>query len=135
MKVAIPTDGNGGIEEEVGEHFGRALTYTIVDVENGKIKDVRVIPNTSHHMGGVLYPPQLLSKEGVEILLCKGLGRRAILMFKEQGIVVYIGARGKVRETIDLWRRGELIKATENKACTKHIFHGEKHGHSNAHHE
>ena len=33
MKVCIPTMGEKGLDNLVGEHFGRVPTYTIVDLE------------------------------------------------------------------------------------------------------
>jgi predicted Fe-Mo cluster-binding NifX family protein len=30
MKLCIPTLGNGGLDDFVSEHFGRALTFTVV---------------------------------------------------------------------------------------------------------
>ena len=32
MKVSIPTNGKKGLEDTVGEHFGKVPTYTIVDL-------------------------------------------------------------------------------------------------------
>ena len=122
MKVCIPTDGNRGLDEVVGEHFGRVSTYTIVDLETDEVK---VIPNTSHHMGGQGYPPELLSREGVNIMVCRGLGRRAISMFTEYGIDVYIGANGTVKQALDAYKNGRLQKATESDACGRHAFRGE----------
>ena len=49
MKICIPTMGQKGLDEYVGEHFGRVPTYTIIDLENNSVK---AISNTSHHMGG-----------------------------------------------------------------------------------
>ena len=127
MKVGIPTNGEKGLQETVGEHFGRVPTYTIVDIEKG---DVKVVPNESHHMGGKGYPPELLAKEGVTVMLCRGLGRRAISMFSDFGIDVYIGANGTVEDAIDAYKKGNLTKANEGDACEQHAFrdHG-KHGH------
>lgn len=48
MKVFIPTAGVGGIDDVVGQHFGRVPTYTLVDLDTN---DVEVIPNTSEHRG------------------------------------------------------------------------------------
>jgi len=50
MKVCIPTEGEGGIDDLVGQHFGRVPTYTIVDLDTN---EVEVTQNTSEHMGGV----------------------------------------------------------------------------------
>jgi len=119
MKVCVPTNGEKGLDENVGEHFGRVTTYTIVNLEN---EDVKVIQNISHHMGGQGYPPEILSKEGVNIMLCNGLGRRAITMFKEFGIEVYVGATGTVKDAIDAFKQGRLQKADEKDSCQKHAF-------------
>ena len=124
MKIAIPTDGERGMDEQVGEHFGRVTHYTIYDAES---KETRAIGNTSHHMGGEGYPPELLLKEGVEVLLCAGLGWRAIGMFKECGIKVYIGAHGTVRAAISQWENGEIQEPGEGSACSKHEFRPESH--------
>ena len=129
MIIAIPTMGDRGMDEQVGEHFGRVPTYTIVDTETD---EVRIVPNTSEHMGGQGYPPELLAKEGVETMLSGGLGRRAIMMFQEMGIMVYVGAYGTVQEALQMWQDGKLQAATEESACKQHAFRKEGHeGHHN----
>jgi predicted Fe-Mo cluster-binding NifX family protein len=124
MKIAIPTLGNRGLNETVGEHFGRVPTYTLIDTETN---EVRIIQNTSHHLGGEGYPPELLAKNGVEIMLCSGLGRRAIQMFEQFGIEVYVGAYGTVKDVIEMWKNNKLELATDENACRQHKFHGERH--------
>ena len=117
MKVAIPTTGERGLDEYIEQHFGRAPTFTIIEMETN---EVRVIPNTSEHMGGVGLPPELLASEGIDVMLAAGLGRKAIMMFEERGIMVYIGASGTVKETIQLWQEGKLQVATDENACKQH---------------
>ncbi len=126
MKIAFPTLGNKGMEEEIGEHFGRVPTYTIVDLEKNEVK---IIPNTSHHMGGIAYPPELLAKEKVKVLICKGLGRRAINMFQDFGIDVYIGDVVKVKDALDAFKKGLLKKATVENACKERAFGDMHHWH------
>jgi len=121
MKVCIPTNGNGGLEDTVGEHFGRVPTYTIVDLEKN---DVEVIPNTSNHMGGTRNPPEILVEHGVNVMICQGLGRRAIAMFTDFGIEVYIGANGTVKDAIESYKKGSIQKASEGDACQQHAFRG-----------
>ena len=48
MKICLPTMGKSEFNNIVGEHFGRVSTYTFVDLDKDNVK---VIPNTSHHMG------------------------------------------------------------------------------------
>ena len=119
MKICVPTIGENGLNNLVGEHFGRVPTYTIVDLDTN---DVKVIPNTSHHMGGQVDPPEIMAKEGVNVMICQGLGRRAITMFEEFGIEVYIGATGTVKDAVAAFRQGRLQKASMNDACGKHAF-------------
>lgn len=117
VKISIPTMGHRGLEEYVSEHFGRAPTFTIVDL---KTHEVNVIPNTSQHMGGKGYPPEIMARQGVEVMICSGLGPRAIDFFERLGIEVYIGAHGTVREAIKEWQAGKLQMATDENACKAH---------------
>jgi len=126
MKICIPTVGDSGLDDIVGEHFGRVPTYTIVDLDTDEVK---VIPNTSEHMGGQEHPPEIMAKEGVNVMVCRGLGRRAIAMFEELGINVYIGASGTVRDAIDAFKQGKLQKAGIDDACGRHAFR-DQHDHN-----
>ena len=131
MKICIPTIGENGLNDHIGEHFGRVSTYTIVDLDTN---DVKVIPNTSEHMGGQGLPPEIMAREGVEIMICRTLGRRAITMFEELGINVYTGAFGTVKDAIDDFKQGRLQKAGMSDACGQHAFRDEhNHEHRKGH--
>jgi predicted Fe-Mo cluster-binding NifX family protein len=125
MRICIPTNGKDGLNDHVGEHFGRVPTYTIVDLDTNTVK---VIPNTSEHMGGKGHPPEIMAGERVDIMICRALGRRAIAMFEELGIDVYIGAFGTVKEAIDDFKQGRLQKAGMSDACEHHAFR-DQHNH------
>ena len=125
MKVCIPTMGRRGLEENVGEHFGRVPTYTVVDTGTGKVD---VVDNTSEHTGGSGYPPEIISKLGVDAMLCSGLGRRAVAMFEEFGIRVYVGASGTVKDALKSFQDGKLQMATDENACHQHTHRGQGHG-------
>lgn len=126
MKVAVPSMGDRGLDELVGEHFGRVPTYTVVDMDTNEVK---VVINTSEHMGGSGYPPEIIAKAGVDVMICRGLGRRAIMMFEDMGIRVYVGAMGAVKDAILQFQDGILEEATDENACKQHAFHDEGHGH------
>jgi predicted Fe-Mo cluster-binding NifX family protein len=117
MKICVPTNGSDGMKDTVCEHFGRAPTFTVVDTESGK---VNVLPNTSEHMGGVGKPPEQIAGTGAEVMICSGLGPRAVQMFESYGIRVYLGASGSVKNAIDLWKTGKLVEATQENACKEH---------------
>lgn len=117
MKICIPTLGKNGLSEEVSGHFGRSPTFTIVDLETSWVK---VVENRSEHFGGMGKPPEIIAMEDVEVVLCSGLGPRAIQMFEQKGIMVYVGAAGTVEETIRAFQAGMLHPATDENACKEH---------------
>ena len=47
MKICIPTMGEGGMQEAICQHFGRAPTFTMVDLDNGVISKAA---DVSEHM-------------------------------------------------------------------------------------
>ncbi|MFC1787557.1 NifB/NifX family molybdenum-iron cluster-binding protein [Halobacteriota archaeon] len=117
MKVCLPTMNQGGMNDMVSPHFGRAPTFTIVDTET---KEVDVLPNTSEHMGGIKLAPEIVSEAGVQIMICSGLGAKAIQMFEQFGIEVFVGAAGTVKDMIGAWKAGLLQEATDENACREH---------------
>lgn len=131
MKICIPSMGKNGLEEMVGEHFGRVPAYTVINTETD---EVSTIENTSEHLGGRGYPAEILSKAGIDVMICGGIGRRAISMFSEKGIKVYAGASGTVKDTLSKFNNGELSECGENDACSQHAFRGEGGGMGHGHH-
>jgi predicted Fe-Mo cluster-binding NifX family protein len=118
-KLCVPTSGSGGLDDLVGEHFGRVPTYTIYDSETGAVE---VVDNTSEHAGGTGLPADILANLGIDVLLCSGLGRRAIGILNGSGIEVSIGLSGTAREAIEAWKGGRLSGASEGDACQQHAF-------------
>ncbi len=117
MIVGIPTLGNKGLSEAVSPHFGRAPTFTLYDTETGSVS---VIDNTSEHRGGRGKPPQQLVQRNADVMLCSGLGPKAVHMFESYGIRVFVGASGTVHDSIMLWKEGILQEATDENACKMH---------------
>ncbi|MBS3781288.1 MAG: NifB/NifX family molybdenum-iron cluster-binding protein [Candidatus Thermoplasmatota archaeon] len=114
MKIAMPTMGNDGMDEQIGQHFGRVPTFTIYDLEKD---EVEVIENQGKHRGGSMNPPEILAGEGVDVMLCSNLGRKAIDLFDELGIDVYCGAGNTVREALEAFEKDELEVATLSDGC------------------
>jgi predicted Fe-Mo cluster-binding NifX family protein len=117
MKICIPTMADNGLDDFVSEHFGRAPIFTVVDMTTNEVK---VLPNTSEHFGGVGSAPEIISEAGAQVMLCSGLGPRAIGMFEQFGIEVYVGASGTVRAAIQAFQAGMLQEATDENACKMH---------------
>ncbi len=119
MRVCFPTAGSGGVDDHIGEHFGRVPTYTIFDTDT---EDVEVVDNRSEHRGGKGLPPDFLADENIDVLVCSGLGKKAIDLLNDHGIEVHVGASGEVREAIKEWQSGSLKEADEADACRRGKF-------------
>lgn len=84
-KIAIPVNGEGMLDG----HFGHCKYFAIIDVINDKIiSEEKVSPPP--HEPGVL--PKWLAERGVTHLLAGGMGNRAIQLFNEQNVDVFVGA-------------------------------------------
>ena len=119
MKLCIPSVNEDGLDSYVHQHFGRCPYYTLIDEDTDEVK---VFNNTSEHLGGVGLPPELIKKYGVDIMLCAGLGPKAVGMFEDLGITVYVGAAGTVRDATEQWRLNKLQLATFDNACKEHTY-------------
>jgi predicted Fe-Mo cluster-binding NifX family protein len=100
MKIAISTE-NGF----VSAHFGRCPTYTIVDIQDGRVLSRQEIPNPGHQPG---FLPGYLSERGVEAIIAGGMGPRAQGLFAQKNIQTLIGVQGPVDEVIEKFLRQEL---------------------------
>jgi predicted Fe-Mo cluster-binding NifX family protein len=89
MLLAIPSLGEGGLDAERSAHFGQCDCFTLVDLVDGQIAGVRVIPNPPHEEGGCLRPVKLLASHGVDALVAAGMGARPLAGFNAAGIAVY----------------------------------------------
>jgi predicted Fe-Mo cluster-binding NifX family protein len=100
MRIAISTDG-----DLVSAHFGRCPTFTIVDVNEGKITKRETVQNPGHQPGFI---PQFLYEKGVECIVCGGMGRRATNFFSEYGIQAILGITGKIEDVLEKIQEGTL---------------------------
>ena len=117
MKIVIPTNNKKGLDDTVAEHFGRCNTYTFLN-EKGKV--IEIIDNTSEHMGGRGLPPELMKAHGADVLLCRGLGPRALTLCTHLGIDVYVCQAETVREIFELWKTKKIRKADFEDVCERH---------------
>ena len=114
MKIAVPTTDDGGLQATIASHFGQAAYFTIIDSESGEVSPQ---PNTGEHHGGAVTPAQLIAEAGTNMVLCGGLGSRAVALFAQAGIDVYVGAQGTVQDALDAHRDGRLGVAAKDGAC------------------
>jgi len=109
VKMAFPISNHKGLNDHIFEHFGHAPAFLIVEIsEDKKVLNIDIIDNIyqeTHSPGEV---PSLLANKNVKILICKGIGRRAIELFEQSGIKVIKGISGRVKDVLKEYLSGKL---------------------------
>lgn len=86
-RIAIPLEN--GI---LCSHFGHCEQFAIVDADSSTISAESLITPPPHEPGLL---PGWLSEKGVTDVIAGGMGQRAIDLFKQQNINVFVGAQIK----------------------------------------
>ncbi|MGC9356482.1 MAG: NifB/NifX family molybdenum-iron cluster-binding protein [Anaerolineae bacterium] len=131
MRIAISADEAQGLDSRVSHHFGRCPYFVFVEIEEGKVQSIEMLPNPhaqNHSVGAV---PAFIHESAADVMLAGGMGRRAIALFEQQGIKAYTGAAGTVRQALEQFLGGELVIA---EPCRQHT-EGHEHGHTHHHEE
>ena len=105
MKIAISTD-----LEKVSEHFGRCPEFTIIEIEDNKIKNKKIIKNPGHATG---FLPKFLKEQGVSYVIAGGAGFRAQELFEQFGIKLITGIQGEIMEVTNRFIKGNLKQGTD----------------------
>ncbi|MCK5075853.1 MAG: NifB/NifX family molybdenum-iron cluster-binding protein [Calditrichia bacterium] len=120
-RIAIPSVGKGGLDGIRSGHFGHCKVFTIVDVTNGKITNVKTVPNQEHQEGGCMVPVNLLAGHKVNAIIVGGMGMRPLTGFNQVGIDVYYDAKcQEIKPVLDDLIAGNLEIMTNDKTCGGH---------------
>jgi predicted Fe-Mo cluster-binding NifX family protein len=118
MKICIPTQGIGGLQEPVFGHFGSAGYFVIYDTES---KELNTIKNSNdHHEHGQCHPLGNIEGYGIEVVLTNGMGKRAVQKLNAGGVKVFLLANDNVEEAIRKFESGQLAELTLDNACGGH---------------
>jgi len=88
VKFAFPTDGDKGLENKVSDVFGRANTFTLVEVEGKKVKNVEVVKNPAltYRSGVGPLVVKMLSERGVDTVVAGEIGPGASTLLEQYKI-------------------------------------------------
>ncbi len=109
MRIGVAINDEKGLESQVSAHFGRCLYYLILEVKGELEQSVEIIPNPyfrEHGQPGQV--PSFLKEQQIEVIICGGMGPRALSFFREYGIKVVTGATGKAKDAVDDFLQGKL---------------------------
>ncbi len=132
MKIAVTTQ-----HTQVFPHFGRTPEFYLVTAEDGKITEEKIIAAPAEGHGALV---GFLVSQGVDTLICGGIGGGAVNGLRSAGIKVYAGASGSVKEQVFSLLSGQLPQEGESN-CDHHGMHehdhehGQGHGHGCGHHQ
>ncbi|MCU6747218.1 MULTISPECIES: NifB/NifX family molybdenum-iron cluster-binding protein [Lachnospiraceae] len=130
MKIAVTYE-----DGQIFQHFGHCEEFKVYETEEGKVQAAQVInANGSGH--GAL--AGFLQENGVDVLICGGIGGGARTALQEAGIQLYPGASGDADENIRAFLDGKLNfdpdttcshhHHAEGEACGSHHCGEDKHG-------
>lgn len=85
MIIAIPLE-----DEKLATHFGHCASFALMQTDEANAITERRDIEAPPHVPGLL--PQWLSERGVNLVICGGMGGRALDLFAQKGIKVIAGA-------------------------------------------
>jgi predicted Fe-Mo cluster-binding NifX family protein len=131
MKIAAITDDG----KTISQHFGRAMHYLVVTVEDGQITDRELrdkmghshFANEPHHQGEVhgqqhgfdaaaqdRHARMAQSIADCQVLLCRGMGAGAYQSMQVQGIRPIVTDIADIEEAVKAYIDGRIIDHTEH---------------------
>lgn len=124
MKIAV-TYENG----QIFQHFGHTEAFKIYTVEDGKILSSQICPTSGSGHGALA---GFLRAQGVDTLICGGIGGGARNALAEAGIDLYPGAAGDADAQVLSFLEGKLAYQPDI-VCAHH--HHEGGHHDGSHHD
>lgn len=110
MKIAVTYD-NGN----VFQHFGKTENFKVYEVEDNKVVSSEVMSSNGSGHGALA---GLLAEQGIEVLICGGIGGGAQAALEEAGIELCAGAQGDTDQVVEAYLSGELVSTGVN--CDHH---------------
>ncbi len=103
MRVAVATVRDKGLEDVVSPHFGHTKSFTIIEIEDGKVKTFEVISNPAEaltHKRGLTIAKTLANKN-VDAVILSEMGPGASAALQQFGIKTLIVRPGqKVKDAL-----------------------------------
>lgn len=123
MKIAVIYE-NG----VVFRHFGHCNAVKLYTFDDGTMLDMRVIElNGNGHESVVKF----MSDNGVDTVICGGIGDPAVKMLNDKGIELCAGAQGDADQAVMDYLMGRLNCSSASICATEHSSQEHCGGHCN----
>lgn len=120
MKIAVTYD-NG----QIFQHFGHTENFKIYEIENSVIVNQKIVPTLGSGHGALA---GFLQENGVDVLICGGIGGGAQTALANAGIKLFGGVSGNADDAVNAFISNNLIYNPDVK-CNHHNHEHAK-GHS-----
>lgn len=118
MKIAMPA-----LNGQVNPHFGTTKEFAIVELENGKVKNTKIITSEGlqHNHGGIA---AMIKNESIDVVIAGGIGGGMMDAMVQMGLKVVAGASGPVGQVAEAYAAGKLVPSTDLCGCGGHSHDG-----------
>jgi predicted Fe-Mo cluster-binding NifX family protein len=121
IRIAVPTEGAGGIDAPRSAHFGHAGSFTIVDVADGLATYAGVVVNPPHEQGGCGLVVTLLAEQGVEVAIVVGMGGGPRAAMASHGMqALFDDSSATPRQAVETFLAGGLEPFGADRQCAGH---------------
>lgn len=117
MKIGVTYE-----DGQIFQHFGHTEQFKIYTVEDEKVVSSEVVDTNGSGHGALA---GFLADNGVEVLICGGIGGGAQMALAEAGIKLFGGVSGDADAAVEALLKEELV-FNPNVTCN---HHGEEHHH------
>ena len=118
MTIAVPYE-NG----QVFQHFGHTAQFKLYKTQDGAVTASRIVDTAGSGHGALA---GFLAAQGVEALLCGGIGTGARNALRDARIEVYGGVSGDADEAVAAFLAGRLAWDPDAQ-CSHHEGHAHEH--------
>lgn len=111
MKIAVTYEAG-----MIFQHFGHTAQFKIYEIENDAVKASEVIDTNGHGHGALA---GFLKEQGVNVLICGGIGGGAQMALADAGIQLFGGVSGDADDAVVALLGGQLT-FNPNVRCNHH---------------
>ena len=117
MKIAVTYEA--GL---IFQHFGHTAQFKIYEIEKDEVATAQVVDTDGYGHGALA---GFLKAQGVNVLICGGIGGGAQMALAEAGIQLFGGVSGDADEAVEALLAGELVY----NPCVRCSHHDHGHDH------
>jgi predicted Fe-Mo cluster-binding NifX family protein len=123
-KVAVPSEGST-IDSVMSKYFGKAPCYIVYDTKKKGYWTVQNPFYNKKHARGLRVSAMLVNK-GVGTTVSPNIGPEPARYFNNNNVKMYIGASGTVRDAINQYLSGKLVRTEQPNVPTHYGVSGAK---------